>query len=524
MPVTLTYPGVYIEEVPSGVRTITGVATSITAFIGRALRGPTDRPLLVQSFPEFQRAYGDLWAESLLGYSVQQYFLNGGRDALICRVHNGATAATLTLPANFDLVAASEGDWGEKLRVRVDHDTRPLEPGEAADSLFNLSVKDTATGTVERFLNVSTGPGHRRFVTDVLELESNLVRIDPASVVPAARPAASGPPPPGADPLEDNASSTPFQADGSDGNPLSDADISNAAALESQRRGLWLLEHADLFNLLVIPPLRPDLDVGKATWDVAAAYAKRRRALLIVDPPAAWDEAADVTPAAVDAVVSQGDDMTNATLYFPRIRAADPLRENRLSTFAPSGTIAGIYARTDAQRGVWKAPAGLDASLVGVAALTVNLTDGENGRINPQGVNALRAFPQYGRVVWGARTRRGADALASEWKYVPVRRTALFIEESLYRGTQWVVLEENDEPLWSQIRLNCGAFMQNLFRQGAFQGRSPRDAYFVKCDAETTTQNDINLGIVNIHIGFAPLRPAEFVVIRIQQLAGQIEA
>jgi len=173
---------------------------------------------------------------------------------------------------------------------------------------------------------------------------------------------------------------------------------------------------------------------------------------------------------------------------------------------------------------VWKAPAGLDASLVGVAALTVNLTDGENGRINPQGVNALRAFPQYGRVVWGARTRRGADALASEWKYVPVRRTALFIEESLYRGTQWVVFEENDEPLWSQIRLNCGAFMQNLFRQGAFQGRSPRDAYFVKCDAETTTQNDINLGIVNIHIGFAPLRPAEFVVIRIQQLAGQIEA
>ncbi len=143
MPVTVSYPGVYIEEVPSGVRTITGVATSITAFIGRARRGPTNRPRLVQSFAEFERVYGGLWSGSLMSYAVQQYFLNGGRDALICRVHNGAAAATLTLAANFDLLAANEGEWGEQLRARVDHGTRPLEPGEAADSLFNLSVKDT---------------------------------------------------------------------------------------------------------------------------------------------------------------------------------------------------------------------------------------------------------------------------------------------------------------------------------------------------------------------------------------------
>jgi uncharacterized protein len=523
MPVTVTYPGVYIEEVPSGVRTITGVATSITAFVGRALRGPTDVPRLVQSFAEFQRTYGGMWAESTMTYAVHQYFLNGGRDALICRVHNGAAAATLTLPANFDLVAASEGEWGEALRARVDHDTRPDEPGETPGMLFNLSIKDTATGTVERFLNVSAEAGHRRYVTDVLEEESNLVRIKGGTVI-AARPAADGAPPAGADPLEDNASSTAFQADGSDGNPLSDGDVSNAAALEAGRKGLWMLEHADLFNLLVIPPLRPDLDVGQATWDAAAAYAKRRRALLIVDPPTAWDEAADVTPANVDAVIPQNDNMTNAALYFPRIRAADPLRENRLATFAPSGAVAGVYARTDAARRVWKAPAGLDAGLVGVAALTVNLTDGENGQLNPRAVNCLRAFPEFGRVVWGARTRRGTDALASEWKYIPVRRMALFIEESLYRGTQWTVFEPNDAPLWGQIRLNVGAFMQNLFRQGAFQGKSPAEAYFVKCDEETTTQNDINLGIVNVHVGFAPLKPAEFVVIRIQQMAGQVEA
>jgi len=523
MPVTLNYPGVYIEEVPSGVRSITGVATSVTAFIGRARRGPTDRPRLVQSFAEFDRVYGGLWVESLMSYAVQHYFLNGGRDALICRVHNAAAAATLTLPAGFDLVAADEGDWGEQLRARVDYDTRPLEPGEAADSLFNLSVTDRSTGLVERFLNGSTDPDHRRYVTRVLEQESNLIRVAPPGTVPAARPAASGAPPAGADPLEDDASSTPFQADGSDGNAIDNPDIS-APALEAPRRGLWLLEHADLFNLLCIPPLRADLEVDRTTWDTAAAYAVRRRAMLIVDPPAAWDEAADVTPAAVDAVISQGANLTNAALYFPRIRAADPLRENRLSTFAPGGAIAGLYARTDAQRGVWKAPAGLDASITGAAGLVVNLTDGENGRLNPRGINCLRSFPGAGRVAWGARTLRGADALASEWKYVPVRRTALFIEESLYRGTQWAVFEPNDEPLWSQLRLNVGAFMQGLFRQGAFQGRSPREAYFVKCDGETTTQGDINAGIVNIHVGFAPLKPAEFVVIRIQQMAGQVEA
>jgi hypothetical protein len=158
-----------------------------------------------------------------------------------------------------------------------------------------------------------------------------------------------------------------------------------------------------------------------------------------------------------------------------------------------------------------------------VRELSVKLTDGEHGQLNPLGVNCLRTFPVIGHVVWGARTLEGADRLTSEWKYVPVRRIALFIEESLYRSTQFAVFEPNDEPLWAQIRLNVGAFMQTLFRQGAFQGRTPREAYFVKCDKETTTQNDINLGIVNILVGFAPLKPAEFVIIKIQQMAGQIQ-
>jgi phage tail sheath protein FI len=257
-------------------------------------------------------------------------------------------------------------------------------------------------------------------------------------------------------------------------------------------------------------------------------YCVRRRALLIVDPPAVWgknkETAAQKAIDGLDALGLSGTAARNAALYFPRLQESDPQSDGRLDTFVPCGAVAGVMARTDAQRGVWKAPAGLDAALNGVQALEVNLNDLENGRLNPLGINCLRSFTGgAGRVVWGARTLRGSDQLADEYKYIPVRRLALFIEESLYRGTQWVVFEPNDEPLWAQIRMNVGAFMHNLFRQGAFQGSSPRDAYLVKCDKETTTQNDINLGIVNIVVGFAPLKPAEFVIVKIQQLAGQIE-
>jgi phage tail sheath protein FI len=308
---------------------------------------------------------------------------------------------------------------------------------------------------------------------------------------------------------------------GDNGQDIGDQQITGAG-LQNAKEGLWALEKSDLFNLLCIPPFTDVDEVDPATWDTAAQYCEDRRAMLIVDPPPAWNGADDVDDAAIIAqVVTRSP---NAALYFPRIRVANPLKENRLETFVPCGAVAGVIARTDATRGVWKAPAGQDATLAGVQELSVSMTDKENGLINPLGVNALRTFRVAGRVVWGARTLEGADELASQWKYVPVRRLALYIEESLYRGTQWVVFEPNDEPLWSQIRLNLSAFMHELFRQGAFQGTTPNQAYRVKCDGETTTQNDIDRGIVNILVGFAPLKPAEFVVIKIQQLAGQTEA
>jgi phage tail sheath protein FI len=252
----------------------------------------------------------------------------------------------------------------------------------------------------------------------------------------------------------------------------------------------------------------------------------QRRAMLIVDAPVGWTSANSIVQnnnAALTALGLNGAAARNAALFFPRLIESDPQRDGQLDKFAPSGAVAGLMARTDTNRGVWKAPAGVDAAISGVQGLSVGLTNEENGQLNPLGVNCLRTFPIIGSVAWGARTLRGADLLADEYKYIPVRRTALYIEESLYRGLQWVVFEPNDEPLWAQIRLNAGAFMHNLFRQGAFQGSSPRDAYFVKCDKETTTQNDINLGIVNVVVGFAPLKPAEFVIIKLQQMAGQID-
>jgi phage tail sheath protein FI len=439
----------------------------------------------------------------------------------VVRVHNAAVAAQTAAPIAGMFLAASPGAWGNRLRLRVDHEVEAeIVNANPVDTMFNLRIKDLSTGVIETFLNLSITAGHPRFASQVLLEQSRLLR---GAAVIAARPAPNVAAPAGTPDPFDHASATAL-AGGLDGNAITDAQVVSGANLRANKQGLFALEKADLFNLLVIPPFSASTDVNNTTWSAAVAYCTERRALTVVDPPfhtSGWDAVDDVTPANITGVVARS---ANAALFFPRVRCANPLRESRAEAFAPGGAVAGVMARTDATRGVWKAPAGIEATLNGVLAPEVSLTDPENGFINPLGVNCIRSFPNTGPIVWGSRTMRGADTLASEWKYLPVRRTALFLEESLYRGTQWVVFEPNDEPLWAQIRMNVGAFMQGLFRQGAFQGTSPREAYFVKCDRETTTQADINLGIVNILVGFAPLKPAEFVVVRLQQMAGQVAA
>ena len=548
MPAALTYPGVYIQEVPSGVRTITGVATSITAFVGRAAAGPicttstTEPPPVLTSFADYERRFGGLDVASPMSYAVRDFYLNGGMMAVIVRIAGeNAAPATITLggegsPSD-DLVleASSVGEWGNRLSAAVDHDTdRALprtSPASTNPQRFNLTVRyRTALGKdtfiTENFSSVSTVDGEPRFLPLVLERESSFVRV--RGTMPGSRPQSN---------VTLSGSQrvvTWIDADagsGSDGRDLVDEDVIGD---ENAKTGIYALNRVDLFNLLCIPPPRRGITSLPSNWtptsatvyQAALTLCVERRAMLIVDPNPAWSTSID---RAIDNAIDGRNDLNltgpaarNAALYFPCVRQADPLRDSRLDTFVPSGIIAGIYARTDVARGVWKAPAGLDTALNSVQDLQVNLNDLENGQLNPLGINCLRSMGVNGRVIWGARTLRGADESADEYKYVPVRRLALFLEESLYRGTQWVVFEPNDEPLWAQVRLNVGAFMQGLFRQGAFQGTTPKDAYFVKCDSQTTTQNDINLGILNLIVGFAPLKPAEFVVIKIQQMAGQI--
>lgn len=505
MPVSPTYPGVYVEEIPSGVRTIAGVSTSTTAFVGRALRGVLNDPVVIHSFEDYEREFGGLWIESAMSFAVNQFFANGGGEAVIVRVTGAvpATAATFTIavaPDQLDLEASSPGAWANDLKITADADTS--DPAK----LINLTVRrasDPTATPLETLRNLSFDAKSGAYITTVLKQRSAFLRV-------------VGTPPAALD--VDPAVTVGPTANGVDGGEVKFLDLVPAAP---NGKGIYALGKADIFNILCLPPPSPNDGATQfnAAYDAAATYCGEKRAMLVVDPP----PFTSVTGAAAIPGTMTTQFKQNAALYYPWIRALHPLKPGILEDFPPSGAIAGIWARTDVARGVWKAPAGIDTAVTGAQALAESLDDGDSGQLNPRGVNCLRTFPTYGTVVWGARTLKGDDKFADEWKYIPVRRTALYIEESLFRGLKWVVFEPNSEPLWSQIRLNVGAFMNNLFRQGAFQGVTPREAYFVKCDKDTTTQNDINLGIVNILVGFAPLKPAEFVILKIQQMAGQIQ-
>jgi len=501
MPAPLTYPGVYIEEVPSGVRTITGVATSIAAFVGWAPMGSIDRAERVLSWQDYERRYGRLHRRSLLGYAVNHFFANGGQDAYVMRLaaDDAATAQLDTPDSVLRFEARSPGAWGNSYGIRLLH--RSDDPSRFRVFVDLLDAGGNLLSTPEAYENLSMLGTDPRQVVGVIDRESSIVRVE----------VIASPPPPS--PPAELTTPLPLTG-GDDGTVLSPGDGLFEPKLEGVAAPGGLLDRVDLFNLVCVPG-----EGEPATLQLLQDFCRFRRAVLIVD--CAPGDSFDTLQNGLDPALT-GDDAINAAFYFPWIKAADPLQENRPRDFPPCGFVAGIYARTDASRGVWKAPAGIDGSVTGALSLVRSLTDKENGVLNIMAINCIRTFPVYGTVVWGARTLQGNDERASEWKYIPVRRTALFIEESLFRGTKWVVFEPNDEPLWAQIRLNVGAFMHSLFRQGAFAGRTPREAYFVKCDRETTTQDDVNRGIVNILVGFAPLKPAEFVVIKIQQMAGQI--
>lgn len=375
VPTSLTFPGVYVEEIPSGVRTIEGVSTSVTALIGAARKGSFDKAVLITSFSEFTGTFGALHRELELGYAVRQFFLNGGKSAHIVRVPRDATLAKF-------------------------------------------------------------------------------------------------------------------------------------------KQALRVLHRVDDVNLLTLPGV-----TDPKVLTAAETFCRQRRAFLITDSPPTAKSPAEMLQAQQSGMLLKS---SYAAVYYPWLKIQDPLTR-KLRVTPPSGTIAGVFARTDETRGVWKAPAGTEATLKGVDSLEYELTEPEAATLNAKGINCLRTFAASGPVVWGARTLEGDNALGSEWKYVPLRRLELFIEESIDKGTKWAVFEPNAEPLWIRLRVCVENFLLGLWQQGALMGQTPRYAFFVNCDRTTTGQADINTGFVSMVIGFAPLKPAEFIILRIRQRACEAE-
>ncbi|MGD0830442.1 MAG: Ig-like domain-containing protein [Terracidiphilus sp.] len=431
--------------------------------------------------------------------------------SLISIAGPGVVAASATAGGALTLFANSPGIWANSLYLTIGVLPAPN------NNRFNLLLqRKGATGqltTLESYVNLSVSSSDPNYVVTVINNDSNYITFtNPATglnVVPTAAPAAT-------------ASPVGFSG-GADGTVLVPTDQNFELALLSlsnNNAGVNLLDRVDIFNLLCIPG-----ETDAATVSTLQKYCAAKRAFFIVDSPQLATIAGLMqsgpagTPLGTGNIT--GEYASNSAYYFPWIQAPDPLVGNRPTLFPPCGFVAGIYAATDASRGVWKAPAGINAGFTGNTGLQYVLTDDENGTLNTQAVNCNRQFKVYGDVVWGARTLAGNDQAGSQWKYVPIRRLALFLESSLFDGTQWVVFEPNDETLWGQVRMNVGTFMQGLFLQGAFAGSTPQQAYFVKCDGENNPPASIALGVVNILVGFAPLYPAEFVVIEIQQIVAQ---
>lgn len=513
MPVTVKYPGVYVQEIPSGVRVIDGVETSVTAFIGRALRGPTEGDdsgaggkVNVFSWSDYERVFGGLWVESAMSYAVRDFFNNGGRRAVIIRVfHADGASHALIRVGTVNLVAATPGAWGNQLTVEIDHETRPADP-EMDGMFFNLTVTDAGTGISERFTNVTLVENQPKSLDRVLEGRSDLVRVEVGSMG-GARP---------------DATTEPLVVESlvNDGAALDESDLLGQA---DARTGLYALNKVELVNLVCVPPYLAGGEVDLSVLAAAAQICVDRRAFLIVDAPVSWTTSEAAARGVGSIGEALGENGRNAALYFPWLCQPDPLRGGQMAAFPPCGAVAGAFARTDVERGVWKAPAGVEAVLKGVGSLSVSVDDRESAVLNPLGVNCLRLMARFGPVLWGARTLRGADALGdSTWRYVPVRRLALYIEESVARATQWAVFEPNDERLWERLRLSIETFLRGLFRQGALAGATASQAYFVRCDASTTLPADLAMGLVNVQVGFAPLRPAEFVVLGFRIVAGQL--
>ncbi len=537
MPVNPSYPGLYIEELPSSTHSITPAPTAITVFVGYvhplqgdcAAKGLWKQAIRIFNVTDFETIFGGLYNNAVLGksdvgYAVTQFFMNGGSDAYVVGLqpHYHNTDPTVTpaptpeeitgavSPALSGLVFTGKQLTDEDSPITVTI-RRPLAAPDTTDLLVTYGSQ------VETYRAIKVGAtaaaaAHKDFVATRLA-SSRLVSVAPSGPAGTAYPATFTIT--GAQQSVDVVAMTA---------PFADPTTFHAADFLEMFAPEGSLDKVDIFNLLVIPGV-----ADSAIWSAGLHFAADKRAFFIMDPPE--DASADgmgtaglplIEELVASDVVPKGP---NGALYFPYLKSLDPVTGHTIH-LPPSGFVAGIYARTDTNRGVWKAPAGLETTILNTTGVVDEgrMVDMRQGTLNQAGINVVRSFPNIGPVVWGARTIVAKNPAFEQWRYVPVRRTALFIEQSLVRNLTWVVFEPNDVPLWTAIRITIESFMLSLFRQSAFAGSTPSEAFQVKCDRTTTTEDDVARGIVNIVVGFRPLKPAEFVIIKIAQLAGQAQA
>lgn len=508
MPVSPSYPGLYIEELPSTSRTIASAPTSIAVFIGYTHPFKTKNPgraVQIFSFSDYEREFGGFYVSNVFDRSVAEavylFFLNGGGNAYVVgivpdeyRSSTGSslgTVAAATATHGGIVFTAREPTDVEPIKIKIDNVT---STGDAADVTIaygsmppetyrGVSVTSTSADFFKTrmagsaYVTVSGTPAAFTAVT-----ETDLEVAPPANTV------------------------STFES----------AHFTDALKTDGD------LDKVPIFNLLILPGRTEN-----SLLSAALAFAERKHAFVIVDPPKASSSDPSKGADYIATAFNTYPKSPYGALYFPYLKSSDPLTGNEIEV-APSGVVAGIYARTDTNRGVWKAPAGLETTILNTTGVVDEgrMTDMRQGVLNLIGINAIRTFPVTGTVVFGARTLVGAteNSAFEAWRYVPVRRTANFIEQTLLRNLGWAIFEPNDEPLWVSLRVSVENFMLSLFSRGAFQGSKPSQAFLVRCDSSTTTQTDINNGKVNILVGFAPLKPAEFVIIQIAQLAGQAQS
>jgi Bacteriophage tail sheath protein len=500
------YPGVYVEEVDTGNKPIEGVSTSTVGFLGVAERGPIDATFL-SSFADYARAFGSYYRDDkhqyYLAYAVEGFFLNGGLRCYVERVFaDGSTAASYA-DGKIQITAIGPGVWGNRVAVKIEKNPagngvrltvmywsvlpNPLLDPTSTD--FTVRSKAKQPQVLEVFEDLVDDPIASNFYETQINEKSTLIKV---------RRVAAG--------LPNEIVLTPLPNHGQDGNSgdLVLEDFKGYAAdPPGQKRGLDALDEVDDISLLCCPDANYFGNRSINRELIQRCEIHKDRFAIIND----GDNADPPGKLSIDY------NSKYAAFYYPWMNVIDPLLTKRV-LIPPGGHVAGIYARSDTEVGVHKAPA--NENIRNIDSLQFQLTDQQQSQLNPVGINALRYFKNAGNLVWGGRTTTNDP----DWKYINVRRLFIFVEKSIQRSTRWVVFEINDEPTWARVRRSVGDFLTGLWRDGMLQGAKKEEAFFVKCDRTTMTQADIDNGRLICMIGIAPVKPAEFVIFRIGQWYG----